>query len=262
MMGKNFFINYIFRWFLAIQINPLNTAKSLLMLPHFFHARQQFLQKMNEKNWKINTLPMLLDCKKQAANLGEYFWQDLYVAKKIIAENPRRHIDVGSRIDGFIAHLACVRNVEIFDIRELQSKIENVQYVQWDITNPRKNLEGVSDCVTCLHTLEHIGLGRYGDGIEPNGWKQGFASLSKLVAPGGGLWISVPVGQQRIEFNAHRVFAPMTICQEAKCHDLTLEEFCFIENGVLSVSKDIEKDFAKIILKDYCLGIYHFRRLL
>lgn len=167
------------------QFNPIQIIRSLAASPGFFSDYIKF--KLKSKNWKIKIYPVLLDKKQQSANLGEYFWQDLFVAKKIIEQNPNRHIDVGSRIDGFIAHLACVRQVEVFDIRPLTSEIENVEFTQFDITDPNPALNGAADCVSCLHTLEHIGLGRYGDKLDPDGWKKGLKSLVDLVAKGGGV---------------------------------------------------------------------------
>ena len=167
------------------QFNPIEIIRSLAASPKFISDYIKF--KLKTKNWKLKVYPVLLDKKQQSANLGEYFWQDLFVAKKIIAHNPIRHIDVGSRIDGFISHLACVRKVEVFDIRPLTSEIHNVEFTQWDITDPNPTLNGSADCVSCLHTLEHIGLGRYGDKLDPDGWKIGLKSLVDLVAPGGGV---------------------------------------------------------------------------
>ena len=102
-----------------------------------------------------------------------------------MSQNPRSHIDVGSRIDGFIAHHICVRNVEVLDIRPLSAKIENVTFIQWDITDPSSALNGLADCVSSLHTFEHIGLGRYGDKSDPDVWDKGLKSIISLLAPWG-----------------------------------------------------------------------------
>ena len=50
---------------------------------------------------------------------GHYFHQDLLVARDVFARNPTRHIDVGSRVDGFVAHVASFREIEVVDIRPL-----------------------------------------------------------------------------------------------------------------------------------------------
>ena len=70
---------------------------------------------------------------------------------------------------------------------------------------------GCTDSLSCLHTIEHFGLGRYGDPIDPAGYLKGLAQLKSMVAPGGMLYLSTPIGPQRIEFNAHRIFSPATV---------------------------------------------------
>ena len=182
-------LRFIYKLLLTLQLNPLKTVKSIASLPWYLRQRKTFKSMgsgLKERDWLVTSYPILLDRNLEAASLGEYFWQDLFVAKEIIAHNPIRHVDVGSRIDGFIAHLACVRKVEVFDIRPLTSEIQNVEFTQWDITDPNPTLNGSADCVSCLHTLEHIGLGRYGDKLDPDGWKIGLKSLVDLVAWGGG----------------------------------------------------------------------------
>lgn len=68
-----------------------------------------------------------------------------------------------------------------------------------------------TDSLSCLHTIEHFGLGRYGDPIEPDGHLKGLAQLKQMVAPGGILYLSTPIGPKRVEFNAHRVTAASTL---------------------------------------------------
>ena len=66
--------------------------------------------------------------------------------------------------------------------------------------------DNYTDSLSCLHTIEHFGLGRYGDRIDADGHLRGINNLHKVLKPGGTLYISTPIGPQRIEFNAHRVF--------------------------------------------------------
>lgn len=172
--------------FLAVGINLRNLLNAAPRLPSYWRDFLMFTKDREFKGqWPISMYPVLIDKHLNAGQLGEYFWQDLFVAKHIIKLSPRRHIDVGSRIDGFVAHLACVRKVEVFDIRPLAHQIENVDFVQWDITNPNASFEGCADCVSCLHTLEHIGLGRYGDRLDADGWRKGLKSLIGLLEYGG-----------------------------------------------------------------------------
>ncbi len=155
---------------------------------------------------------MLTEWEETSGSLGAYFHQDLAVAKWIRKEAPVRHVDVGSRLDGFIGNLACFRNVEVIDIRPAPAEIPGVRFHQMDLMNelPGSWVEA-TDSLSCLHTIEHFGLGRYGDSIDVNGHLKGLAQLKRMVAPGGMFYLSTPIGPERVEFNAHRVFAPRTL---------------------------------------------------
>ena len=71
---------------------------------------------------------------------GHYFNQDLYVAKKVFLSSPKKHVDVGSRIDGFVAHVAVFRKIEVFDVRPLESSFENISFSRLDLTGPLGSL--------------------------------------------------------------------------------------------------------------------------
>lgn len=143
---------------------------------------------------------------------GHYFHQDLYFARRIFGHGPPRHVDVGSRIDGFIAHLLVFRDVEVLDIRPMRSSVAGLLFRQGDATTMSAYRDGELPSVSCLHAAEHFGLGRYGDPLDPRGHEKLIKSLIRVTAPGGRIYFSVPVsGRERVEFNAHRVFAPETI---------------------------------------------------
>jgi len=163
---------------------------------------------------------------------------------------PERHVDVGSRIDGLVAHLATFLTVEVVDVRPARSTIEGIQFVQADATR----LAGItaSPSVSSIHALEHFGLGRYGDTLDPAGHIKGLRALQTLVAPGGSLYVGVPVGRPRVEFNAHRVLAPGFA--PSILDALRLVEFCAIVNGGLE--QKLAPDAVEN--EDYAFGLYHF----
>src|SRR6185295_183423 len=97
--------------------------------------------------------------------------------------------------------------IELFDIRPVHASIPNVTFRVADFMSLPGEYDGYSDSVSCLHALEHFGLGRYGDPIDPDGHVKGLAALARLVKAGGILYLSVPIGPDRIEFNAHRVMS-------------------------------------------------------
>ncbi len=160
---------------------------------------------------------------------GDYFHQDLQVARSIFERQPLRHIDVGSRIDGFVAHVASFREIDVIDFRPVESSVLGINFIQADLTLPPP-VSLRSDSVSCLHALEHFGLGRYGDKIDFDGWKKGLENISRLVESGGTLYLSVPTGRvQRVEFNAHRIFS-IPFLRSQLLEDFELENLDFVDD--------------------------------
>ena len=63
--------------------------------------------------------------------------------------------------------------------------------------------------------------------------------MARVLAPGGRLYFSVPIGAERIEFNAQRVFAPQTILQTFAEHRLRLAAFSAVDDrGLLMPAAD------------------------
>ena len=185
--------------------------RSVRGIPSFI--KSYFLLK-NQKN-KVDSFSLgyfkpCLDDKYDKSGMakGHYYHQDLLVASKIFKNKPLHHIDVGSRVDGFVAHVASFRKISVIDIRKLDSSTENISFLQADMmASLPEVMINSCDSLSCLHALEHFGLGRYGDKIDWNGHRSGFNNLLLLLKQGGRFYFSVPIGNQRIEFNAHRVFS-------------------------------------------------------
>jgi hypothetical protein len=187
--------------------------------------------------------PIIGEGGSQRAQLGHYFWQDLLVAQKIIAANPARHVDVGSRLDGFVAHLAATRNVDVFDIRPAEIAIPNVTFTACDMMNPLPAaLCSCTDSLSCLHALEHFGLGRYGDPIDPNGHLKGLKNLAAMLKKNGTLYLSVPLGKPGIEFNAHRIFSWKQL-QTIVSRDFTISELTVIDEHDRTVTQQDPSDY-------------------
>lgn len=194
---------------------------------------------------------------------GAYFHQDLLVAQRIFAAAPRRHIDVGSRIDGFVAHVASFRAIEIVDIRPVVSTAANIAFLQADAMRPDAIEPSICDSLSCLHVLEHFGLGRYGDPLDPLGHEKGMASLVRMLEPGGTLYLSVPIGPQKVLFNAHRRFHATTILDLA-AGSLELRRLDLVDDrGDLHRGIDLDRPRRDPTLgcrREGC-GIFEFRKI-
>lgn len=209
---------------------------------------------------KFELVPCLHDWYEEGgATKNEYFWQDLLVARKIFYENPETHVDIGSRVDGFVAHVASFREIEVFDVRPLTTQIPGIKFKQADLMAPINELRNYCDSLSCLHALEHFGLGRYGDPIDPSGFERGLVNMASLVKANGLIYLSVPVGVSRVEFNANRVFDPRVIVDLADKNFMKLIDFVVIRQGgeVTTVSiNDLGLD--ELAMQRYNLGIFTF----
>jgi Caenorhabditis protein of unknown function, DUF268 len=212
---------------LAVGIDPKN-ARLLRYLPRYLLDRAAFIK---AGGVITDTHVILEDYVQQAGAVsGHYFHQDLLVANFIREANPMRHIDVGSRIDGFVAHVASYREIEVIDIRPLVvTGHSQIKFIQRDLMSLDSSLVGICDSLSCLHALEHFGLGRYGDPIDPRGHIKGFYNLTKMLTQGGTLYISFPIGKSGIYFNAHRVFDSMDIFEWNKGL-FELERFDYVDD--------------------------------
>jgi SAM-dependent methyltransferase len=157
-------------------------------------------------------MPILTEWTEQAGIPDPfYFHQDLWAARSIHRRSPSSHVDVGSRIDGFIAHLLTFMPVTVVDIRRLESTVSGLDFIRSDATALREFGDDSIMSLSSLHAVEHFGLGRYGDPVDPQAPFKVMEAFVRVLAPGGFLYFSVPVGRERLLFNAHRIFAPNTI---------------------------------------------------
>lgn len=163
--------------------------------------------------WKWGKeLPMLTEWNDSSGNVGVYFIQDQTVARWIHQAAPERHVDVGSRLDGFIGSLSVFREVDVIDIRKPPDNLRNIRFHQLDLmAELPESWISCTDSLSCLHTIEHFGLGRYGDTLDVDGHLKGLSQIKLLLKPGGLFYLSTPIGPERIEFNAHRIFSVETV---------------------------------------------------
>ena len=160
---------------------------------------------------------------------GHYFHQDLWAARKIFGRSPAEHVDIGSRIDGFVAHVLSFMPVAVIDIRPLESDVTGLSFRRGDATQLSSLASASVESLSSLHAVEHIGLGRYGDPIDPDGWRKALEEFTRVLTPGGWLYLSVPIGRQRLCFNAHRIFSPRTVVEA--CRPLRLVSFSAVDDA-------------------------------
>lgn len=194
------------------------------------------------------------DDPKTQSGGGHYFYQDVWALNRLSESRPPEHHDVGSRIDGFVGQATAVCPVVFWDIRPPAVRLPRFEFRAGSILElpvPDRSLQSVS----CLHTAEHIGLGRYGDQMDPHGTAKALKELMRVLAPGGQLLFSMPVGRERTCFNAQRVWHPVRPIKELG--ELTLVEFATVTDSDEFVTGI---DPTSVAAANYACGLYRFIR--
>ena len=241
--------------------DPILFVTSLKPTARFYRDLLRFkkLSSKTETNQgPISWKPQLGDLNDGAGvSQGHYFWQDLIVARRIFEQNPRRHVDIGSRIDGFIAHLLVFRKVEIIDIRKFESFDENLDYTTGDAMNLSNFPEGSIESISSLHAIEHFGLGRYGDPLNPTGHIQAMREIQRVLKKDGLFYLSFPAGIPRVLFNDRRIVDISLPAQVMNECDLV--EFIAIPGVGKPSYRALPEDFRND--EGYC-GLWIFKKRL
>jgi SAM-dependent methyltransferase len=204
------FLRSCYHWASNMGIDLVKTYYFFKGIIPFFRDRKMLKKQLkNQTDFRLGmSYPCLSDRFDSSGTIkGAYFHQDLLIAQRIYEAKPDRHLDVGSRIDGFIAHVAVFCKIEVIDIREQKSNVENIICRQADLMQLPEDLIESCDSISSLHAIEHFGLGRYTDPVDADGHIKAIHNIHRMLKTGGMFYFSVPLGPQRIEFNAHRIFS-------------------------------------------------------
>ena len=253
-------------WLLGEQIgiDLIKLLRFPLQFPWYISSLRRFKSEYSGRDFLKPCLHDRADFAGSASN--EYFIQDLLVAQMIHDNHPKRHIDVGSRVDGFVAHVASYREIEVLDIRPLPTISNRIKFIQHDIMKPllpdtRRAFGGV-DSISCLHALEHFGLGRYGDPINCEGWRAGFLRMAELLESGGTLYLSTPIGREAVYFNANWVFSPHSILDAASEGRLVCVEILKIASTAPVQKFGLDtKSLNELDNYDYSLCLFIFKKI-
>ena len=241
-------------------------VNNIIGIPSLFRGRIQFKKDLNKYMRLNNTsfdvdknylYPCLTDRYQKAGSEGQYFWQDLWAARLIAENRPSEHYDIGSRIDGFIAHLSCfMENIHLIDVRPFDMNIPGVDFRQTDATEMGGVEDASVDSISALCSLEHFGLGRYGDPIQPDACFRAMKNIERVLRPGGHAYISVPIGYEHLEFNAQRIFYAKTIRDTFSECDLI--EYSTTDGTNIEKKVDINKYNHEKNNMGGRFGLFHF----
>lgn len=244
---------FCFRMFL---FDPWLVVKKLCSIPIFVRNGFLYIKKRDSK-FPITLRNVYFCTHDRFFTAGSvekhYFHMDIWAARKVLETQNSIHFDIGSRLDGFVSHLLPFVRVTYHDVRPLNVKDPNLKFVRCSLLDLPYRDTALSS-VSCLHVLEHIGLGRYGDSVNPDGPELSAQELTRVLAPGGVLLIGLPVGRECLHFDAHRIYDPETVLKLFSA--LELMDFQLIDDQGIHISENASFEIARKC--DYGCGLFHF----
>lgn len=233
--------------------NKHSARKKISLFLSYFRDYKTYLRLDKNTHFKVSTgdlYPCVYDKTETTQIDPVYFYQDAWCAGKIFKEKPDHHYDIASQ-----AHMIGIISefvpTTMIDIRPITlTSLPNLFFKKGDILNlPFKDGEIKSLSSICV--VEHIGLGRYGDPLDTFGSEKALKEMIRVLAPGGNLYISVPVDvENKVYFNAHRAFTRNYLLDLFK--DLKLKEEKYIYGDSMFDSYDQTKGFGT--------GLYHLTK--
>lgn len=240
------------RWLLAF-ITP-RPLVGLLYIPRFVRDWYRYGRRAKADKPKfIDSYPCLTDWLPYTPFDPHYFFQGAWLARGLAQHKPILHVDVASSVLTIGTVSAQVDTVFV-DYRPIRANLTGMLPIAGNIVNLPFASNSLAS-LSCLHVIEHIGLGRYGDAIDAAGSIKAARELQRVLATGGMLFLSTPVGRERVCFNAGRIFAPESI--PAMLPELEVVEFSFVDDAGRFLQK---QPLAAAKDSEYGCGMYVFRK--
>ena len=248
------FLRFGYNW--AAQVcDPLRAARGLRSIAWYVSDYRAYKRLPGAEPMRlIDMYPAVQERYATHELDAHYFYVNSWAMRLILKGNPRRHVDVASQTI-LAALLSAVIPVTYIDYRWFEAKLSGLKCMTGDVTDLPFE-DGAIESLSCLHVAEHIGLGRYGDPLDPQGTRKATEELQRVLSPGGNLYFAVPVGRQRLCFNAHRVHSAKTIGEYFG--QLDLVEY----SGVHDDGRFVDNvDLSEFRNSDYACGMFHFRKI-
>ena len=234
--------------------------KAINILPYY----RDYLtfKKMNDNRFTVSfkdRWPCVKDRVPSTSFDSHYLYHTAWAARILASIKPKEHIDIGSCLR-FVSIASAFITFRFFDFRPPNLKLSNLKSERTDITSLPFNDNSVKS-ISCMHVIEHIGLGRYGDQLDPMGDIKGVKELKRVLAKDGQLLFVVPIsGKPRIQFNAHRIYSFDMIIDMFS--DLKLIEFSLIPDNANNIGIILNATKNQANEQKYGCGCFWFMKKL
>lgn len=188
-----------------------------------------------------------------------YVFHTAWAARVLSKTKPAAHVDVASSLY-FVTSVSAFVPVTFIDYRPAHLGLSGVESREGSLMRLPYDDRSV-ESLSCMHVIEHVGLGRYGDPIDAEGDLKSARELVRILAPGGWLMMVMPVGgEARIQFNAHRIYTYDQVV--AMFDDLELQEFALIPDDGSPDGLIVDADPELVKAQRYGCGCFLFRKAL
>jgi SAM-dependent methyltransferase len=205
--------------------------------------------------WK-DRYPCLNDRTETTPFDAHYIYHPAWAARILARQSPKYHVDISSTLN-FCTIVSAFIPVKFYDYRPANLHLSNLESKSVNLIDLPFEDKSI-DSLSCMHTVEHIGLGRYGDALDPDGDLKAINELIRVLAFGGDLLFVVPIGKPRIMFNAHRIYSYDQICNLFK--ELELKEFILIPDNAGESGIIMNASKEKVNNQIYGCGCFWFKR--
>ncbi|MCE9613254.1 MAG: DUF268 domain-containing protein [Lentisphaerae bacterium] len=201
-------------------------------------------------------VPCMADQTATTAFEPHYLYHPAWAARVLRQLTPAVHVDISSSLH-FCTLVSAFIPVRFYDFRPARLHLPGLTCASADLTRlafPDNSIASLS----CMHVIEHIGLGRYGDPFDYDGDLRAAAELTRVLAPAGSLLMVVPVGKPKIAFNAHRIYSHDMVLKMFA--GLTLVEFSLIPDDALTAGMMVNATAAQADAQSFGCGCFWFRK--
>jgi SAM-dependent methyltransferase len=233
-------------------------VSSLLRYPFFLKDFIAFRALKRDQRFSLrftDLWPCLLDKTSSTKFDRHYVYHTSWAARVLAMTRPSTHVDISSSLY-FAGIVSAFIPIDFYDYRPADLKLSQLAPRHADLVRlPFANGSIIS--LSCMHVVEHVGLGRYGDPLDCSGDLKAIAELKRVLSPGGNLLFVVPVGKPKIAFNAHRIYSFDQI--RSSFSELELKEFTLIPDD--PASPPLCNPSLEVVAKqEYGCGCFWFQK--
>lgn len=248
--------------------NTLRFARNEIRRRKYYSIQKKnflFLQKSNNNgifnmDWADRKI-ILFEATDETEFDRHYIYHPAWAVRIVKQLNPPVHYDFSSVLS-FSSILSAFVPVKFFDYRPAKLELNGLESNSSDLTK----LDFPNNCIqslSCMHTIEHIGLGRYGDEIDFNGDIKAMKELARVLAIGGCFLFVTPIGNtNKIQFNAHRIYTKEYIIETFSNFYLELVEFVLIPESSNDGGLVVNPSETLLKRQNYGCGCFWFTKRL